>query len=186
MTDCPLLRELDAWFSMALDVLSGDPGARRDALTMLGGALTAEHAAALTRDDLVEVDGYAFAYLSDGRGIPLTPAYLEVTGLTATDWPDEPRDPREVEDAVAAVDGALARISGAVREGGVDRLRALRMHAWLHELGPHFGVLARCYGSELTSLLASGGACPATRREQQEVAIDIPRQRGARHTAAVA
>ncbi len=185
MTDCPLLRELDAWFSMALDVLSGDPGARRDALAMLGGALTAEDAAALTRDDMVEVEGYVFAYLPDGRGIPLTPAYLDVTGLTAADWPDEPRDVRDVLDSVAAVDGALARISGMVREGGVDRLRALRMHAWLHELGSHFGVLARCYGSELTTLLAAGGACPATRKEQ-EVAIEIPRQRGARHTAAVA
>jgi hypothetical protein len=79
-------------------------------------------------------------------------------------------------DAVAAVDGALARLSGTDRAGGVERLRALRMHAWQHELGAHVAVLARCYGGALTSMVATSGSCPSTRRDATP---PVPAQRRA-------
>jgi hypothetical protein len=47
------------------------------------------------------------------------------------------------------------------------------MHAWLHELGDHVGVLARCYGAELADLLHRCGSCPATPpvREVADLAV---------------
>lgn len=191
MTDCAYLRELDAWFSMALDVLAGTPEVRRDVLLLLGGAGTPADVAAVTRGDVEEVGGHLFVYppTASGRSLPLTAGFAEVTELTAASWPesreDAAADEAAVVEAVAAVDAALARITGAVREGGPDRLRVLRMHAWQHELGAHVGVLARCYGRALTSLVATSGTCPATRHDR-DVALRVPAQRASAARVAVA
>ncbi|HEU0132911.1 MAG TPA: hypothetical protein VFQ85_18165 [Mycobacteriales bacterium] len=185
---CPLLRELDAWFALALDVLAGDAAVRRDVLLLVGGAGTPAAVASVTSADCEPVDGHLFVYppVWDGRSLPLTAGFVEVSGLGPGSWPAERTDPaadaRAVESAVAAVDGALARITGVVREGGWQRLRLLRMHAWRHELGGHAGVLARCYGRELPELLDAAGDCPATRRDR-DVADLVPAQRAARVVA---
>jgi hypothetical protein len=184
--DCPSLRELDAWFCLALDVLAGAPDVRRDVLLLLGGAGTPAEVACVTRGDVEEVGGHLFVYppVANGRSLPLTAGYAEVTGLAAVDWPEEradaAADEAAVVEAVAAVDAALARISGLPRQGGADRLRALRMHAWQHELGSHVGVLARCYGRALPALVEAGGSCHATRRDREVV---VPMQRGRREVA---
>ena len=68
------------------------------------------------------------------------------------------------------------RLTGFVRPTGVERLRALRMHAWRHELGDHIGVLARCYGGELRELVDLSGTCPVIRADR-DVASLIPLQR---------
>jgi hypothetical protein len=179
--DCPLLRELDAWFSLALDMLSTQPGVRRDVLLLLGGAGRVEDVAHVTSADCEEVADHLLVYPPNARGrsLPLTPGFLEVTELHADVWPDHRDDPEAdahaIENAIAVVDAALTRITGYVRPTGVDRLRALRMHAWRHELGDHVGVLARCYGRELRELLESGGSCPMIRGDR-EVAGLIPLQ----------
>ncbi|HEX8004692.1 MAG TPA: hypothetical protein VF519_18550 [Mycobacteriales bacterium] len=184
MNDCAHLRELDAWFSLALDVLAGTPDVRRDVLLLLGAAGTPAEVAAVTAADVEEVGGHLFVYPPNagGRSLPLTAGFAEVTGLVAGSWPESRPDvaaaEAEIVSAVAAVDAALARLTGVAREGGPERLRALRMHAWRHELGDHAGVLARCYGRALTELLASSGTCPATRREN-EVAVLVPAPRPA-------
>lgn len=186
--DCASLRELDAWFSLALDVLAGDAAARRDVLLLLGGAGTPAEVACVTRADVETVGGHLFVYPPNagGRSLPLTAGYAEVTGLTAEDWPEERADVEADEEAVraaiAAVDAALARITGSERDGGPDRLRLLRMHAWQHELGAHVGVLARCYGRALPSLVEAAGTCPATRPER-EIARVVPMQRERREVA---
>lgn len=192
MTDCAYLRELDAWFSLALDVLAGTPDVRRDVLLLLGAAGTPAEVAAVTRADVEEIGGHLFVYPpnANGRSLPLTAGFAEVTELTAASWPgareDAAADEAAIVDAVAAVDAALARITGAVREGGTDRLRVLRMHAWQHELGAHVSVLARCYGRALTSLVATAGTCPATSRPDRDVALLVPSQRSAASRVAVA
>ena len=189
MSDCAYLRELDAWFSLALDVLAGTPGVRRDVLLLLGGAGTPAEVAAVTRGDVEEVGGHLFVYPpnANGRSLPLTAGFAEVTELVAASWP-ETRDDVEADEAavvegVAAVDAALARIAGLDRDGGPERLRILRMHAWQHELGAHVGVLARCYGRALPSLVASSGTCPATRQDR-DVAVLVPGQRSSAAMAA--
>jgi hypothetical protein len=127
------------------------------------------------------VGGHLFVYPTsrDGHCLPLTAGFAEVTNLHAASWPSVRTDPAgdeaAVVEAIAAVDAALARLTGAVRPGGVERLRALRMHAWQHELGSHLGILSRCYGGELPALLAAAGSCPATRREN-EVGLLVPSQ----------
>jgi hypothetical protein len=179
--DCPHLRELDAWFSLALDVLATEGDVRRDVLLLLGGAGSVEDVVTVTRDECEAVAGHLIVYPegATGRSLPLTPTYLGVTHLTPADWPAERTDPARdraaVETAIATVDGALARLSGTVRAGGADRLRELRMHAWLHELGAHVGVLGRCYGPELTDLLARCGSCPSTPpvREVADLALVV-------------
>lgn len=182
--DCPALRELDAWFCLALDVLAGTPDVRRDVLLLLGGAGTPAEVASVTRADVEEVGGHLFVYPpnADGRSLPLTAGYAEVTGLVAADWPEERADAAADEsailEAVTAVDAALARITGTTREGGADRLRSLRMHAWQHELGSHVGVLARCYGRALPSLVEAGGRCEETARD-----VVVPMQRERRSVA---
>jgi hypothetical protein len=179
---CPHLRELDAWFSLALDLLGSEPAVRRDVLLLVGGAGRLDDVVRVRRDDCEEFAGHLFAFPPDasGHSLPLTPGFLEVTELTAADWPAEREDPRADADAVeatiATIDGALARIGGAVRAGGPERLRELRMHAWLHELGDHVGVLARCYGAELTALLNACGGCPATRYEREVALVPHPRR----------
>lgn len=176
------LRELDAWFSLALDLLSTQPDVRRDVLLLVGGAGRVEDVARVTRDDCEEVAEHVLVYppSAGGRSLPLTPDFVEVTGLRAASFPERRDDPdgdaNAVEEAIATVDAALARITGFVRPTGADRLRALRMHAWRHELGDHVGVLARCYGRELTELLDSSGHCPMTRNDR-EVAHLVPVQR---------
>jgi hypothetical protein len=178
-TDCPHLRELDAWFSLALDVLATEHDVRRDVLLVLGGAGRVEDVVGVTRDECEAVADHLIVYLSGaaGHSLPLTPGFLGVTELTPDDWPeyraDRAADAAAVETAIATVDAALARLSGAVRAGGPERLRELRMHAWLHELGEHVDVLDRCYGAELTELLLRCGSCPATHRER-EVADLVP------------
>jgi hypothetical protein len=189
--DCPLLTELDAWFSLALDVLDGVPEVRRDVLLLVGGAGRAEHVAAVTWADCVEVAGHVVVYPPNARGhaLPLTPDFVEVTGLSPDAWPDKradaAADAAAVEAAIEAVDGALARITGVVRTGGADRLRELRMHAWRHELGSHVGVLARFYGSELKPLLECSGDCPATRADR-EISDLVPSPRGPRRAVVAA
>jgi hypothetical protein len=184
-TDCVHLRELDAWFSLALDVLAGDEAVRRDVLLLVGGAGTPEQAASVTRDDCEQVADHLVVYPPNagGRALPLTPAFVEVTGLTPECWPEHRTDPAAdavaLTDAIAAVDGALARITGVTRPGGPEWLRALRMHAWKHELGSHVGVLARFYGRELTTLLTNCGDCPATRTDRELTSV-VPAQRGPR------
>lgn len=191
MDDCAFLREIDAWFSLALDVLAGTPGVRRDVLLLVGGAGTPAEVAAVTRGDVEEVGGHLFVYPSNagGRSLPLTAGFAEATGLAPSSWPvargDAAADEAAVVDAIAAVDAALARITGVLREEGPERLRALRMHTWQHELGPHVAVLARCYGRALTSLVATAGTCPATRRDR-DVALFVPRQRSAARVARAA
>jgi hypothetical protein len=189
MNDCEYLRELDAWFSLALDVLAGTPDVRRDVLLLVGGAGTPAEVATVTRSDVEEVGGHLFVYPpnADGRSLPLTEGFAEVTGLTPASWPLDRSSVAAAEaavvDAVAAVDAALARITRVDRPTGPERLRALRMHAWCHELGGHVGVLARCYGRALPSLVASAGTCPMTRRD--EVSLLVPAQRSAAVRAAV-
>lgn len=176
MTDCPHLDELDAWFCLALDVLAGVPDVRRDVLLLLGGAGRPEDVANVTRGDCELVAGHLLVYPpgTEGRSLPLTPSFVEVTGLVPEDWPDERTDPAEdaaaIENAIATVDAALARLTGIVRAGGSQRLRELRMHAWQHELGDYVGVLARCYGAELTHLIARSGACEVVRPDVVAVA----------------
>jgi hypothetical protein len=178
---CPLLRELDAWFAVALDLLSGDPDVRRDVLLLVGGAGTPATVSRVTRGDCHEQHDLLFVYPPNapGRALPLTPAFAEVAGLSPESFPFFRNDPAGDEEAVVAavdaVDAALARLSGVERDGGPDRLRSLRMHAWKHELGAHVGVLARCYGSELPELLSEAGTCPETPAAQA-----IPSQRTAR------
>ena len=185
MTDCPLLRELDAWFSLALDLLATEPGVRRDVLLLVGGAASVTDVARVTAADCVTVGDHLLVFPpgADGRSLPLTPAFVEVTGLSAAAWPVHRADPdgdaQAVTHAVATVDAALARISGYARPTGPERLRALRMHAWHHELGSHVGVLARCYGGELVDLLSATESCASA-----DVAHLVPLQRHV--TAAVA
>jgi hypothetical protein len=189
--DCPLLTELDAWFSLALDVLDGAPEGRRDVLLLLGGAGRTEHVAAVTWADCVQVADHLVVYPPNARGhaLPLTPAFVEVTGLAPDCWPEERADAKAdaalVETAIEAVDGAMARITGVTRPGGADRLRELRMHAWRHELGSHVGVLARFYGSELPALLECSGDCPATRADR-EISDLVPSPRGPRRAVVAA
>jgi hypothetical protein len=191
MDDCTYLRELDAWFSLALDVLAGTPGVRRDVLLLVGAAATPADVACVTSADVEEVDGHLFVFPPNagGRSLPLTAGFAEATGLTAASWPetrtDVAADEAAVRDAIAAVDAALARITGIVRLEGPENIRSLRMHAWRHELGSHVGVLARCYGRALPALLATSGSCPAT-RQGQDVAVLVPAQRGPRSAARVA
>ncbi len=181
---CTHLRELDAWFALALDLLESERGVRRDVMLLVGGAGRLDDVVRVTRDDCEAFAGHIFAFPPDasGHSLPLTPPFLDVTGLTTQDWPEEradaDADANAVETAVATVDAAFARLIGTVRAGGSQRLRELRMHAWLHELGDHVGVLARCYGPELTTLLNSCGGCPATRHDR-EVAL-VPRPHRAR------
>ena len=181
-SDCPLLRELDAWFSLALDVLGGNPQARRDVLLLVGTAAAAADVAAVTRRDCEEYGEHLFVYPPSlgGRSFPLTPAFVEVTGLTRASLPEVRTAPEEdaaaIERAVATVDAALARITGVVRPGGSDRVRLLRMHAWKHELGGHVGVLARCYGAALPDLLARSGDCAVT-CGNSDVSALVPAQR---------
>ena len=180
--DCPLLRELDAWFSLALDMLVTEPDVRRDVLLLLGGAGRAEDVAHVTRDDCEAVADHLLVYppTAGGRSLPLTPAFLDVTELTPDAFPEHRDDPdgdsARIEGAIATIDAALARITGLTRPGGVERLRLLRMHAWRHELGDSVGVLARCYGRELIDLLDSAGHCPGTRSDR-DVAALVPLQR---------
>lgn len=182
MKDCTHLRQLDAWFSLAMDVLAGTPDVRRDVLLLVGGAGTPAEVATVTRADVEEVGGHLFVYPPNagGRSLPLTADFAEVTGLTPSSWPETRAnalaDEAAVVDAIAAVDAALARITGVVRAGGPERVRALRMHAWQHELGSHVRVLARCYGRALLDLVAMAGTCPVTRSER-EVAVFVPAQR---------
>ena len=179
--DCPLLRELDAWFCLALDLLATEPGVRRDVLLLLGGAGRVDDVVHVTADDCLDVAEHLFVYppTAGGLSLPLTPAFVEVTELTASAWPQDRPDPEAdahaVENAIATVDAALYRLSGLSRPTGPERLRQLRMHAWRHELGGQVGVLARCYGDELSALLEAGGRCPDTR--DREVAHLIPAQR---------
>jgi hypothetical protein len=176
---CPHLRELDAWFSLALDLLATEPAVRRDVLLLVGGAGSLDDVVTVTRDECEAVAEHLIVYPAGaaGQSLPLTPSFLAVTGLTPADWPagrdGSDADKRAVETAIATVDAALARLSGTVRAGGAERLRELRMHAWLHELGDHVGVLARCYGAELTDLLHRCGSCPATPpvREVADLAV---------------
>jgi len=180
--DCPLLRELDAWFSLALDMLATQPDVRRDVLLLLGGAGRVEDVAQVTAHDCEEVAGHVLVYppAAEGRSLPLTPGFVEVTGLHPTAWPEHRDDPdadaAAIERAIATVDAALTRLTGFVRPTGTERLRALRMHAWRHELGDHIGVLARCYGGELRELVDLSGTCPITRTDR-DVANLIPLQR---------
>jgi hypothetical protein len=180
MDDCAYLRELDAWFSLALDVLAGEPGVRRDVLLLLGGAGTPADVACVTRDDVEEVGGHLFVYppTGEGRSLPLTAGFAEVTRLVPESWPayreDVAADEAAVVSAIAAVDAALERLTGTPRPRGAERLRELRMHAWRHELGPHVGVLARCYGGALPSLVNGSGSCPET--GPVDVSLLVPRQ----------
>jgi len=182
--DCALLRELDAWFSLALDMLATQPAVRRDVMLLLGGAGRVEDVARVTAADCENVADHLLVYPPDagGRSLPLTPAFVEVTGLRAGDWPEHREDPRAdaeaVERAITTVDAALARITGFPRPTGAERLRTLRMHAWRHELGDHVDVLVRCYGEDLFEMLDRGGCCPIIRTER-EVANLIPLQRPA-------
>ena len=185
--DCPILRELDAWFCLALDVLAGNAAVRRDVLLLVGGAGRAEDVAAVTAADCEAAAGHLLVFPpgAPGRSLPLTPAFVEVTGLTADSWPDRRDDvaaaARAVEDGIAAVDGALFRLTGLTRPTGVDRVRALRMHAWRHELGTHVDVLVRSYGDELSRLLFAAGDCPATRGDRDVSSlVPLPRQAAAR------
>lgn len=188
-TDCPLLRELDAWFSLALDMLATQPAVRRDVLLLLGGAGRVEDVAHVTAADCEEVADHLLVYPPNAGGLslPLTPAFLDVTELRSSDWPEHRHDPGAdadaVERAIATVDGALARITGYPRPTGADRLRMLRMHAWRHELGAHVEVLVRCYGDDLFDLLENSGGCPVIRTER-EVANLIPLQRPTAHAVA--
>jgi hypothetical protein len=177
---CPHLNELDAWFALALDLLAGAPDVRRDVLLLVGGAGTPDSVAAVTRDDCVAVDDHVFVYPPNepGRALPLTAAFVEVAGLSPSSWPvardDVAADKAAVLEAIRAVDAALVRLLDLPRIGGAARLRALRMHAWKHELGAHVGVLARCYGAVLPRLLAEAGECDETR------CAPVPAQRVAR------
>lgn len=181
--DCHLLRELDAWFSLATDLLATEPDVLRDVMLLVGGASRAEDVASVTAADCEQVAGHMLVYppTAGGRSLPLTPGFVEGTGLSASDFPAHRADPvadaQAVEHAIATVDAALARLTGYARPTGADRLRELRMHAWRHELGGHVGVLARCYGRELSGLLDSGGTCPMTRADR-DVADLVPAQRG--------
>jgi hypothetical protein len=184
-SDCPLLRELDSWFTVALDVLGGADAVRRDVLLMVGGAATPAQVASVTRADCEAYDEYLLVYppVAGGRSFPLTPAFVDVTSFTADSLPELRRSPGADEAAVvegiATVDAALERLTGLVRPTGPERVRLLRMHAWKHELGSHVGVLARCYGSELVELLERSGECPSTRTDR-DLASLIPAPRGAR------
>ncbi|MDQ1711832.1 MAG: hypothetical protein QOE45_1282 [Frankiaceae bacterium] len=177
---CPHLRELDAWFALALDVLAGNPTVRRDVLLLLGGAGTPATVASVTREDCVMQDGLLFVYPPAAAGgcLPLTPAFADAAGLTPDAWPlartDAAADEADVITAVRAVDAAVVRITDLARIGGPARLRALRMHAWKHELGQHIDVLARCYGPELPRLLAEAGDCAQTRPADR---APVPAQR---------
>lgn len=181
---CPLLHELDAWFSVALDLLATQHEVRRDVLLLVGGAARVADVARVTAADCEAVADHVLVYPPNagGRSLPLTPAFVEVTGLSPDAFPAERPDPdadaAAIEEAIATVDAALGRLTGLDRPGGADRLRALRMHAWRHELGDHVGVLARCYGKELTGLLASAGTCSMT-RPAPEIDNLIPLQRAA-------
>lgn len=176
---CSHLAELDTWFALALDVLAGAPDARRDVLLLVGGAGTPESVAAVTRGDCVTAGEHLFVYPPNdpGHALPLTAAFVEVAGLSPASWPesrdDVAADRAAVVDAIRAVDAALVRIMDLPRIGGAERLRALRMHAWKHELGAHVGVLARCYGAALPRLLAEAGDCAETRP------VAVPQQRSA-------
>jgi hypothetical protein len=189
--DCPLLRELDAWFSLSLDLLASEPGVRRDVLLLLGGAARVVDVAHVTAADCEAVADYLLVYPPNAGGLslPLTPGFTEATGLHPGMWPAHRADPAAdaaaVERAVAVVDAALTRLTGFVRPAGADRLRSLRMHAWRHELGNHVGVLARCYGAEIGDLLAGSGSCPGTRNDR-DVANLIPLQRQVTPAVAVA
>lgn len=178
--DCPLLRELDAWFSLALDLLATQPDVRRDVLLLLGGPGRAADVAHVTRSDAEESAGYVVVYppTSPHLSLPLTRAFVEATGLYPHAWPerrDSPvADAVAVEEAIATVDAALARLTGTFRPAGADRLIALRMHAWRHELGGHVTVLARYYGAELASLLKGSLPCPGLRTDTAHL---VPMQR---------
>lgn len=180
--DCHLLRELDAWFSLAMDMLETEPAVLRDVMLLVGGASRVEDVASVTAADCEEVADHMLVYppTAGGRSLPLTPGFLEGTGLRASEFPAHREDPaadaEAIHAAVATIDAALTRLTGFVRPTGADRLRELRMHAWRHELGTHVGVLARCYGRELGDLLDSGGTCPMT-RAHRDVADLVPAQR---------
>lgn len=181
-SDCPLLRELDAWFSVALDILGGAETVCRDVLLLVGGAATPAQVASVTSADCEPVGDYLLVYPPNagGRSFPLTPDFAEVSGLTREALPALRPSPeaaeRAVVEGIATVDAALERLTGVTRPSGPERIRLLRMHAWKHELGPHVGVLARCYGSELTELLARSGDCAAT-RPRPDVTRLVPAQR---------
>lgn len=175
-TECTLLDELDTWFCQALDTIT-DPDVRRDLLLLVGGAARVDDVVTVTASDCVAVREHLLVYppSANGHALPLTPAFLDATGLTPECWPEERVD----------VDGDAERLRRAVAELDAsldaERLRDLRMHAWRHELGSHVGVLARCYGSELPDLLARAGDCPATRQERDVTSL-VPAQRRARAT----
>jgi hypothetical protein len=179
--DCRLLREIDAWFSLATDMLATEPAVLRDVMLLVGGASRVEDVASVTAADCEEVSEHMLVYppAAGGRSLPLTPGFVEGTGLRASDFPERRDDPegdaRALHTAIATVDAAMARL-GVVRPTGAGRLRELRMHAWRHELGDHVGVLARCYGRELNDLLDSAGTCPMTRTDR-DVAGLVPVQR---------
>lgn len=180
--DCHLLRELDAWFSLAMDMLETEPAVLRDVMLLVGGASRVEDVASVTSADCEDVAEHMLVYppAAGGRSLPLTPGFVEGTGLRASDFPEHREDPaadaQAIDDAIATVDAALSRLTGFVRPTGAGRLRELRMHAWRHELGDHVGVLARCYGRELNDLLESSGTCPMT-RTHRDVAGLVPMQR---------
>jgi hypothetical protein len=188
--DCPLLDELDAWFSCALDLLPPHSAVRRDVLLLVGGGATVEEVVSVTAGDCEAFLDHLIVFPpdSDGRSLPLTPAFVEVTELEPGAWPlsrdDAAAAAAVVEEAVAAIDREVFLATGLSRPGGVERVRALRMHAWLHELGAHVGVLEANYGPDLPRLLAAAGTCPAVRRDR-DVENLVPAQRTTR-VAAVA
>lgn len=155
--DCPLLTELDTWFSLATDLLAPRPGVLRDVLVVVGAAGRVSDVASVTAADCQESGGYVFVYppTAPHLSLPLTPAFVAATGLLPAAWPafraNPAADAIEVERAIAAVDAVYARRVGRVRPAGPDRLVELRMHAWRHELGSSFGVLARFYGDLVTA-----------------------------------
>jgi hypothetical protein len=173
-TECTLLDELDSWFCAALDTIA-DPDVRRDVLLLVGGAATVDDVVTVTAGDCVAVHEHLLVYppSAGGHALPLTPAFVEATGLRPESWPTVRVDPAG--DAERLVT-ALAELDPGV---DAERLRDLRMHAWRHELGTYVGVLARCYGSELPALLARGGDCPATRQGAGDIANLVPQQRRA-------
>ena len=180
--DCPRLGEIDAWFSLALDLLATQPEVRRDVLLLLGGPGRVSDVARVTAADVEDAAGYVIVYPPSAPhlSLPLTPAFVEATGLYPHAWParrDTPEaDAAAIDAAIATVDAALTRLTGMVRPTGAGRLTALRMHAWRHELGGNVTVLARYYGEELTGLLRASPSCPATRADDTLTSL-IPLQR---------
>ena len=172
-TECPLLTVLDTWFETALDTIT-DPAVRRDVLLLVGGAARLDEVVTVTRDDCTVAGDHLFVYPPDGggRSLPLTPTFLDAVELGPDEWPDERLDPDADAEAVRrALDGIDPRLDA-------EALRLLRMHAWRHELGTGVEVLERCYGDELTDLLAQCGDCPTTRHHGRDTEDLIPMPRG--------